>query len=247
MPDLTLLYYTDNTLYETARSRIAAHLCRVLGGRYPIISVSQKPIDLGRNLCIGAIGKSKYNMYVQVLAGAREVDTEWVACVDDDTLYTPGHFDYRPRKDVFSYETNYWLALPGWDYYWRVHDRDKRGGMWGCICRTQLLVDNLSRRFQLYPTEEKMSAAKMLSWGEPGVNDHPYGLDNKLERRYSDKPCLIFIHDKSMGYTQFRRFHRRYGYPLMEDRAESVEPFGKIGDVFKTYFGDDDGTSDDEI
>ena len=247
MDDLTILYVTDNTIQETARQKIAAYLLSVADG-CPIVSVSQKPVDLGDNICLGEIGKSKFNEYMQILIGALQVRTKYIACVDDDVLYTPEHFEYRPAEDVFSYETNYWFALPGWEYYWREHDPERRGGMWGCIVPTELLISNLACRFEKYPTAERVDANPRLVWGEPGIHDGFYGMPNRFERRFSEKSCLIFIHSKSMGYNQFRKFHRRYGYPLPEDRLESIEPFGKIGDVMDRYFGENgNGAKDNDV
>jgi len=232
MSDLSLLYCTDNVMPERTRKKIADYLLEVTGGRYPVVSVSQEPIRLGKNICVGDIGKSKFNMYKQVLTGAREVKTRYVACVDDDTLYSPEHFLHRPDDDVFSYETNYWFAQPEKDYYWRVHDVSKRGGMWGCISSTKLLLDNLTQRFRVYPTPPPSP----FLWGEPGINDRPYGMISKYVRHHSEKPCVVFVHKLSMGYTQLRRFHRRYGHPLPEDKTESLEQFGSIKDLWDKYW-----------
>lgn len=240
MNDLTLLYATDNFLNEDTRKKVVNYLLEVTENKYPIISVSQKPIELGKNIVYGEKGKSKFNMYKQLHVGIQEVETKYVATIDDDTLYAPEHFLYRPPNDeVFAYETNCWFALPYWEYYWREHNIDKRGGMWGCISDTNLMRNNLNHRFNLYPTAESMGTfvnGRTLIWGEPGINDTSYGLPNMFTRFHSDKPSVIFIHGVSMGYNQFRKWHRRYGYPLPEDKAEIVEPFGNIKDLYKSYF-----------
>ncbi len=94
--DLTLLLYTANLIPDDVAARLRAYLLEVTEGQYPVVSVSQRPIDFGRNLCVGEIGASKYNAYKQILIGLRAVDTEFVACVDDDVLYVPEHFQQRP-------------------------------------------------------------------------------------------------------------------------------------------------------
>jgi len=94
MPDLTLLLATANRLPDETARRIRKNLLDVTQGRYPIVSVSQKPIDFGYNICVGEIGANKYNCYRQLYIGAQAVETKYVAVVDDATLYTPGHFDY---------------------------------------------------------------------------------------------------------------------------------------------------------
>ena len=97
--EITLLYYSAHSLPE----KVEANFRNELTG-YPIISVTQKPINLGQNICVGEIGKSHYNCYKQILIGLREVKTEWVACVEDDTLYNLEHFSHRPDK--ISYNKN---------------------------------------------------------------------------------------------------------------------------------------------
>ena len=233
MNDLSLLYYTDNTIQESTRQKVADYLLKVTENKYPVVSVSQKPIDFGHNICLGEIGKSKFNLYKQVLIGALEVKTKYVACIDDDTLYSPEHFLYRPADDTFSYETNYWFAQSEKDYYWRVNDVNKRGGMWGCISNTKLLVENLTQRFKVYPS----SSPTRILWGEPGISDGHYGISSKYERHWSEKPCAVFVHKVSMGYTQLRRYHRRYGHPLPEDKTESLDQFGNIKNLWNEYWG----------
>jgi len=234
MNDLTILLKTANQLNEDTAKKIRDYFLKVTENKYPIISVSQKPLDFGKNICVGEIGASKYNSYKQDLIGVREVKTKYVACIDDDTLYTSEHFLYRPPDDTFSYETNYWFAEPGKDFYWRVNDINKRGGTWGLISDTKLLLDNLTRRFEIYPAPSK----DFILWGEPGINDGPYGVASKYERRYSKKPCVVFAHKLSMGYTQLKRWHRRYGHPLPEDKTESLKQFGNAKDLFNSYFNE---------
>ena len=238
MGDLTLLYSTANRIDEGVRERIANNLLEATRGQYPIISVSQKTIGLGRNICVGDIGQSKYNFFKQVLIGARLVKTEYVACVDDDVLYAPEHFLYRPGN-TFSYETNYWFLLPERDkFFWRVHQEEKRGGMWGCICKTELLVSNLSRRYDLYPTDPFVQeGTPWLVWGEPGIADEFYGMKSNFIKHASQEPCLVFVHKEAMGTRQLSRFHRRYGHPLPEDTRKKLPRFGSVEQVVNKYFG----------
>lgn len=108
--DLTLLMATANHLPEETAARIRAYLLEVTGGRYPIVSVSQRPIDFGCNICVGEIGQGKYNAYYQLHVGAQAIETAYVATVDDDTLYNLDHFEHRPAPGTFWYEINYWFC-----------------------------------------------------------------------------------------------------------------------------------------
>lgn len=228
--DLTLLYYTSNSLPEFVAQRIRKYIVEVTENKYPIISVSQKPIDFGQNICVGEIGKSKYNLYKQILIGAREVKTKYIACIEDDTLYSPDHFLFRPPDNLFAYEINYWFAFPGRNYYWRVHDKKKLGGMWGNISNTKTLLNNLTKRFEIY-----LDHPKML-WGEPGIKDRATNFYSAYVQFSSKNPCVIFIHEASLGYKQFRIYHRKWGKPLPEDKTNSLEQFGEIKGLFEKYF-----------
>lgn len=112
MPDLTILYITDNSLGERLDADVKRHLLSAAGD-YSIVSVSQRPIELGRNICIGEIGRSWLSLYRGLIAGLLEIDTPFVATVEHDCLYTPEHFEFRPPDELFWYNANHWLL----DYY----------------------------------------------------------------------------------------------------------------------------------
>ena len=92
---ISIVYYTDNTLPEPLATAVQRQLIRSAEGK-PIISVSQKPMDLGRNICLGDIGRSHLSIYRQILAGAEAADTELVGLAEHDCLYTPEHWNYVP-------------------------------------------------------------------------------------------------------------------------------------------------------
>ena len=78
IPDLTVIYYTANYLNNRFADRVREQLIRAIG-QTPLISVSHKPMDFGENICVGDIGRSVYNIYKQVLIGARAAKTKYVA------------------------------------------------------------------------------------------------------------------------------------------------------------------------
>ena len=239
MADLTLLLATSNRIDKNTAKKIRDYVIEVTKNQYPIISVSQEPIDFGTNICVGDIGHSKYNEYKQILIGTREVKTKYVATIDDDALYSPEHFYSRPPDGFFIYETNYWLAQDEKDHYWRVAEVGKRGGMWGCISTTQTMLKNLERRFKMFPQNPFLDdyvGPKPLWWGEPAIHDEEFGGNDDYIRVYSKNPCVIFIHSASMGYNQLRKFHRRYGFPKPENVTTTLEQFGTIEDLRNKYW-----------
>jgi hypothetical protein len=191
-PELTVLYYSANRIDEAFAARVRAHLEETAAG-IPIISVTQQPVDLGRNICLGDIGFSTWNVYWQVLVGAMHADTPWVACAEDDTLYTAEHFAARPPHDVFWYNLSRWWVEPQGVYRWR-----NRAAMMTCVASRHLMVDTLQTRFKAYPVpifEKK----KLRSWGEPGRYEGNLNLPEvKREMFNTQLPVVTFDHKGSL-------------------------------------------------
>lgn len=220
MNDLTILYYTSNRISDEFARNIRFLIWRnsrqmglipnpalipnppeadlkayATSDGPPIISVSQKPISFGHNICIGDIGSSVYNVYRQILIAAQEAQTQWVVCCEDDTLYAPEHFRWRPMDDsVFYYNMNRWWIEPEGVFRWR-----DRTGMCACICSRELLIDALTERFEKFP--EPMTERKQYNgWGEPGRYDKNLGLiQRKAVYFQTNDPIVTFNHKDSLG------------------------------------------------
>jgi hypothetical protein len=108
-----IIYLTDNSL----DARIA-DLCRdklaEAAGCLPIVSVSQRPLAFGHNICVGEIGRCWLSLYKQLLAGCEATTAEWVIVAEHDCLYTAEHLNYTPGDDgAFWYNDNRWLVQWG--------------------------------------------------------------------------------------------------------------------------------------
>jgi len=225
MNDLTLLYYTANTISDVCAGNVRKHLLEITQNKIPIISVSQKPIDFGINICVGNIGKSYYNCYKQILTGAKEVKTKFVACCEDDTLYTMEHFAHRPSADdVFSYDLNWWYAED--KTFWHKTEINDTG-MCFCICSTHSLIKTLKPRFNLYPSAPPINAQRY--WQEPGRFDRKFGIpDAKFEYFKSSQPSLVFNYYGSLGGKRTSWRPRVF--------AESLSPWGDAKTLWKKYW-----------
>lgn len=200
MNDLTLLYYTDNLIADACARNVRKHLLQVSGGKIPIISVSQKPIEFGTNICVGEIGKSHYNCYKQILTGAMEAKTKYVACCEDDTLYNAEYFSHRPSgDDVFTYNLNWWYAQEL--CFWHKMKEMKDTGMCQCICPTAELIKILQPRFAMHPDPiPPTDRHAQKRWQEPGRCDLFFGIPNaKVEYFSSEKPTVVFNYRGSLG------------------------------------------------
>jgi len=95
MSDLTVVYYTSNRENESFEARVRKRLA-LHAGDCPIISVSQKPVELGTNICVGDIGLSTRNAFWQLMTGCEAAKTKYVCTAESDFLYPPEFFLFRP-------------------------------------------------------------------------------------------------------------------------------------------------------
>ena len=217
--ETTIVYVTDNVLPLKFAQLVRDKLVEAVRGK-PIISVSQKPIELGLNICLGDIGRSWLSIYKQLNAGLEAVKTPYVAVVEHDCLYTPEHFDFiPPRKDLFYYNANHWLAqhtdkLRGmYSYY------PRRLAMSQMICH----IDAFSKHVKetLGVLEE---AYKETSTSARRRKQAELGKDLKADYKYfrTKLPNLDIRHD--CNFTGARRGKKRcYELPY----------WGKLEEVLK--------------
>lgn len=94
---LTVIYYTSNREDETFEKKIRKKLLDVIGD-IPLISVSQKPIDFGHNICVGDVGISNLNTFRQFELGAINAKTPFVIAAEADCLYPREYFEFIPEN-----------------------------------------------------------------------------------------------------------------------------------------------------
>ena len=105
-PTKGIIYYTDNQLNFKI-----AHKCRkqILRAKLPIVSVSLKPIDFGKNIHMKQLKRGYEAYFRQILTALENSDADIIYFCEHDWLYHPSHFDFTPeRKDTFYYNWNWW-------------------------------------------------------------------------------------------------------------------------------------------
>jgi hypothetical protein len=106
--EITVIYLTDNALDERLAEACKRHLLRAIDGK-PLITVSQKPINFGDNICVGEIGRCGLNIDKQIRVGLEHVKTPFVAIAEHDCLYNKEHFNWTPPTvEKFYYNRNIW-------------------------------------------------------------------------------------------------------------------------------------------
>lgn len=111
IPSATILYYTSNREKPQFEQRVIENLLKVCAG-LPIVSISQKPINLGKNIFVGDVGASGFNMYRQIQIGLAEVKTEFIITAEADCLYPPDYFEFRPPRNNACYRTSNLYVMP---------------------------------------------------------------------------------------------------------------------------------------
>ena len=171
MASKTIIYLTDNSLSEPLATRCREILAKNAGD-IPIVSVSQKPLTFGRNVCVGEIGRSWMSIYKQILAGLEVVETPYIAIAEHDCFYVPEHLNWTPPiDDTFYYNTHHWLVewgtkhpeINGMYSFWKG-----RIAFSQLICNKELFKKSTNEVMNLI--EQGVKTKKGMRWqGEPGV------------------------------------------------------------------------------
>ncbi len=230
----TIIYLTENSLDEHI-AKVCQKKLLEEAGDMSIISVSQKPINFGRNVCVGEIGRSWLSLYKQLYAGLKEAETENIVIAEHDCLYTKEHLNWTPpTNDKFYYNMNCWLLqwggnhpeLTGMYSYWK-----NRYVLSQLICNTSLfrnyvegllnlLGENINKELRHCEpgicTEAELDKVREIAKSGKSAYLTPY-LKNYLEKYKSDTfyteiPNLDIRH--GTNFTGPRRGNkRRYELP----------------------------------
>ena len=175
-PNMTIIYYTANREDEKFEQQIIDGINKVKGD-LPVISVSQKPLDFGKNICVGDVGYSYYNAFRQLLIGCKEATTDFVIMAEADCLYPiTGYFDFKPTDTdiIYTYD-NVWIVwddiekFSGWKKKDLYHKKDMTHA--SLIIGRKKLIAMLEKafegkpdwsteikKFSYYPENEKLES-----------------------------------------------------------------------------------------
>lgn len=238
----TIIYITNNILDEKIRDLCIKHLLTAAGDN-PIISVSQQPINLGNNICVGRIGSSWLNIYIQQLVGLYAATTDTVAIAEHDCLYTAGHFAFEPPDlRTFFYNENNWLV----QYNSKNHPEyngmysylKKRMALSQLVCGREVLIESIEERIKLIDSGLRI----MRRLGEPGafpeaivrgaqlaVNGSHEWLRPHLDDHLKKFRCRTFrTHDPNVDVRHDNNFT---GARRGKNRRWTLEPWGTWDEV----------------
>jgi hypothetical protein len=124
MKRVTVVYYTGNSEDAGFEQKIQEQLILSMHDcDCDLISVSQKPCTVGKNICVGEVGHSDLNAIRQLSIGIEEAKTEFVIPAESDCLYPPEYFKFIPSDEKTWYRyNNVWMMcswkskLMAWDF-----------------------------------------------------------------------------------------------------------------------------------
>jgi len=235
MTDLTIVYYSSNWL-DTHNPYFLENTKKQLlkaAADLPLVSVSQKPMNFGTNICLGDIGRSHLNIYRQILAGAKAANTKYVAMAEDDILYSYEHFHtYVPEKDRFAYNMCKWSI-----YTWTkpvFSFKANRQVVNSLIAKRDMLVAAMEERFAKFEELTKQGKKEediIHVWGDPGRYENLLGVTvREKEEFWSTVPNVVFSHPEAIGYQVLGNRKK-----LGDLKAYEIPYWGKASDILKLY------------
>jgi len=109
--EVTIIYCSSNKEDSAFEQRVRDNILKVTN--LPIISVTQKPIDFGKNICVGDdVGVSGFNFFRQTLIACEEAKTKFVISAEADCLYPPDYFQFIPPRDDIPYRDTNLYVMP---------------------------------------------------------------------------------------------------------------------------------------
>jgi len=248
--DITIVYCTDNNIDGVIANVCQQQLKKAANG-FSIISVSHKPIDFGKNICIGKQKRSWLTLYKQIHEGLKLVETEYVAIAEHDCLYTEEHFNWKPqRSDTFYYNENVWFLE------WRDKHPELKGvfSKWPhrrlalsqLICNTELYREATRRRLDILD-KKRFSAKQIAHISEPGLTKIAQKAQKWADsgravylKQYLEKfidPEKLETFETIKPNVDIRHNHNFTGPRRGRNRTFELKPWGKFENIKELNYG----------
>ena len=114
--EFAIIYYTSNKENPDFEKRVQENILSVTD--LPIVSVSQKPIDFGKNICVGDVGVSGFNCFRQQQIALENTDADFIVFTEADCLYPPDYFEFNPINDECWRTNNLYVMGDRRQYFW---------------------------------------------------------------------------------------------------------------------------------
>lgn len=215
MSDLTAVYYTALEAPLNFRKKMDYYLDEARGG-LPLVVKIKAPMTK----------RSHLNIYRQALEGVKDAHTKYVALCEDDVLYSPEHFKYRPSPNKFAYNMNFW-NITTWGEAVFTQKLGGRRNLSQLICERDLFIGAMEERFAKYPDGN----VDIGIWAEPSKYEKQLGVTvREWEAFTMNPPNIVFSHETSLSYQNLGK-RKRAG----EIRANSIPTWGEAAKIQALY------------
>ena len=226
MDDLTVVFYTANSVSDYFADNVQKQLLKAAGDR-PLISVSKKPMNLGHNIVVDS-PRTYINIYRQALIGAKAAKTKYIALAEDDVLYSPEHFNHRGSPGKFAYNFGAWSIFTWSNPPVFSHKGGGRRTLLNLICERDLFIEAMEERFAHWPDDDKINNDL---WSEPGKYERQIGVTvRETEIFFTNPPNIVFIHETALAFGHLGKRKK-----LGEFRATQIPYWGRAEDIAKLY------------
>jgi len=171
-----IIYYTSNQENEEFEKKIRDNILDVCGG-IPIVSVSQKPIDFGKNICVGEVGVNDDNLFRQVQIACQNTDADYIINTEADVVYPEDYFKFVPPSLSQVYRSdNIWILYGRRKGYYK-----KEYSEGGQIIGREFYLSILEKALRDLPKWNPLTYKNGICPGRP----EPQGPINKIRNPFT--------------------------------------------------------------
>lgn len=227
MADLSIILISANLVPEKFLNEVCLRLQDIfLDLDIDRISVTHKWLQFGKNIVVD-LPRHHLSIYRQALIGAKEAETKYIAIAEDDVLYSPEHFKYRPSPGKFAYNMNAWNIYT-WTEPIFSQKLSGRKNLNGLICERDAFIKTMEERFAKWPNDGEINLGH---WGEPGKYEKKLGITPvEFEHFTTNPPNVIFSHETELSFTNLGTRKR-----LGEIRAYDIPYWGTAKEIRGLY------------
>jgi len=236
-----IVYYTDNKLELKIDDKVQEQLLKI---NIPIVSVSLKPMDFGKNIVL-PYQRGILTMFRQILAGLEASEADIIFFAEHDILYSKEHFDFVPSKhDAYYYNLNiYKLRQDGLAI--KVDNCKQTSGL--CAYK-ELLVEHYRKRIAMVLRNQadaiengekyKNDGFNRRMGFEPGTHAYPRGVDNYVAESWVSKfPNIDIRHGDNLTPSRWsKKEFRNSRYTKGWTEAHIIPGWGETSDLIKDLF-----------
>lgn len=221
MNDITIIYCSSNKEKPEFEQRIRDNILKYCGD-IPIVSVTQKPIDFGTNICVGEdVGVSGFNFFRQSLIACQNAKTPFVLSCEADCLYPPDYFKFiPPRLDKCYRNSNLYVMPQHRALFWKKEE----GATHAQIVGREFYIQRLEHLFEGEPM-----------WDATQKNFPKEKFHNKKEDVFRLEQKESYETENPVVQIKTSQSMRHYTNSDRQDRTEL--PFwGTAQDFRKKYY-----------